>query len=375
MQGCLMIIPAKLFIVSSASLIASYALAANDTPSQTRANEQPIAVSEPSTVLLESAKLPKPVKRVQPKYPISMARKGAEGWVQLNYVVGTDGSVNNIVVVDSSGIEDFENAAIRALKSWEYNPAYVDGKPIEQCHNDVQMDFRLEGVQKGVSRKFKRNYQSVREALNSNDIALARDLSESMKAKGLLNSIEFTYYSLLRADLAMAQNDEVPELKYVERILSTDKKGEYLGNEAHRVLLNRLFVLQINQSQYLGALDTFQRIETQEDNEENIALLKPYVTKIVDLLKSDQVISIPGEVEQGGDWWHELSRNAFSLSNVNGTLNTVELRCHNKRELYTATTDSTWNIPESWGRCSVRVVGDTNSQFTLLEIPKHSKQS
>lgn len=370
-----MIIPAKLFIVSSASLIASYALAANDTPSQTRANEQPIAVSEPSTVLLESAKLPKPVKRVQPKYPISMARKGAEGWVQLNYVVGTDGSVNNIVVVDSSGIEDFENAAIRALKSWEYNPAYVDGKPIEQCHNDVQMDFRLEGVQKGVSRKFKRNYQSVREALNSNDIALARDLSESMKAKGLLNSIEFTYYSLLRADLAMAQNDEVPELKYVERILSTDKKGEYLGNEAHRVLLNRLFVLQINQSQYLGALDTFQRIETQEDNEENIALLKPYVTKIVDLLKSDQVISIPGEVEQGGDWWHELSRNAFSLSNVNGTLNTVELRCHNKRELYTATTDSTWNIPESWGRCSVRVVGDTNSQFTLLEIPKHSKQS
>ncbi|MDO6837968.1 energy transducer TonB [Paraglaciecola chathamensis] len=370
-----MIIPAKLLIVSSASLIASYALAANDTPSQADANAHPTAVSEPSTVLLESAKLAKPIKRVAANYPIRMARKGAEGWVQLNFVVGTDGSVNNIVVVDSSGMEDFENAAVRALKSWEYSPTYVDGKPIEQCHNDIQIDFRLDGGQRGVRRKFKRNYQSVREALDSNDIALAHDLTASMKGKGLLNSIEFTYYSLLRADLAKAQNDEVSELQYVERILNTDKKGEYVGSEAYRMLLNRLFVLQLKQAQYLDALDTFQRVETQENNEDNIALLNPYVTKILDLLESDQVISIPGEVKQDGDWWHGLSRNSFSLSNVSGTLNTVELRCHNKRELYTATTDSTWNIPESWGRCSVRVVGDTNSQFTLLEIPKHSKQS
>ena len=57
-----MIIPAKLLIVSSASLIASYALAANDTPSQADANAHPIAVIEPSTVLLESAKLAKPIK-------------------------------------------------------------------------------------------------------------------------------------------------------------------------------------------------------------------------------------------------------------------------------------------------------------------------
>jgi hypothetical protein len=215
----------------------------------------------------------------------------------------------------------------------------------------------------------------VRGALSSNDIALARELSDNMKDKGLLNSTEFTFYSLLRADLAKAQNDDVSELKHVEHILNTDRKGEYLGSEAHRLLLNRMFVLQINQSQYLDALDTFQRVETQENNDENIAMLKPYVNQILNVLKSDQVIAIPGKVKQDGDWWHALSRRAFSLRDVDGTLNTVELRCHNKSELYTATTDSTWNIPASWGRCSVRVVGDTDSQFTLLEIPTKSEQS
>lgn len=364
---------AKLLLISSTSLITGYAIAINKP--QTEAQTQPVAIIEPSTVLLESAKLPEPIERVAPKYPVSMARKGAEGWVKMNFVVGTDGSVNNIVVVDSSGLQAFENAAVKAMKNWQYSPAFIDGKPIEQCHNKVQMDFKLDGGKKGVRRNFKRKYESVRAALSSNDIALARELSDNMKDKGLLNSIEFTFYSLLRADLAQAQNDEISELKHVERILSTDRKGEYLGNEAYSVLLNRMFVLQINQSQYLDALDTFQRVETQENNDENIAMLKPYVTQILNVLKSDQVIAIPGKVKQDGDWWHALSRRAFSLHDVNGTLNTVELRCHNKSELYTATTDSTWNIPASWGRCSVRVVGDTDSQFTLLEIPTQNEQS
>ena len=144
---------AKLLLISSASLITGYATAINKP--QTEAQTQPIAISEPSTVLLESAKLPEPIERVAPKYPVSMARKGAEGWVQLNFVVGTDGSVNDIVVVDSTGMQAFEKAAVKAMKSWQYSPAFIDGKPIEQCHNKVQMDFKLDGGKRGVRRKFK----------------------------------------------------------------------------------------------------------------------------------------------------------------------------------------------------------------------------
>jgi TonB family protein len=371
----------KLLFISGTSLAMGSSYAVQDAQTQPHINVEtetqiePVAVHEPSTVLLESTKLPEPIKRATPKYPTSMARKGAEGWVQLNFVVNTEGKVENIVVVDSSGMQAFENAAIKAIEHWEYSPAYVDGKPVEQCHNNVQMDFRLQGIEKRVRRKFKNNYESVREALNSNDIGLARELFDGMKNKGLLNSIEFSFFSLLGADLTKAEKDRLAELDYVKSILFTDDSGEYLGEEAHRILLNRLFVLQLQQSKYLDLLDTFQRIETQNNNQENIAALRPYANKVIDLLKSKQVILISGTVKQDGDWWHPLSRRAFSLKEVDGTLDTVELRCHNKRELYTATTDSTWNIPASWGRCSVRVVGDSGSQFTLLEIPRQSEQS
>ncbi|MEH6713365.1 MAG: energy transducer TonB [Paraglaciecola polaris] len=360
---------------ANALLLVSLSLGSGHTLCATESQPQPIELNEPSAVLLESAKLPEPIKRVHPKYPSNMARKGAEGWVQLNFVVGTDGSVNNIVVVDSTGMEGFEKAAVNALKEWQYSPAYVDGKPIEQCYNKVQLDFKLTGLNKGVRRKFKRAYQGVRDALDKNDLGLATQLSEKMKDKGLLNSMEFTFYSLLRADIAKAQNDSVEELKYVKHIIRTDNNGEYLGAEAYPLLLNRMFVLQLNQSQYLDVLDTFQRVETQANNQENIALLEPYVIKVLNLLKSQQVISIPGKVKQDGDWWHDLSRSAFSLNNVSGNLNTVELRCHNKRELYSVATDSVWHIPESWGRCSVRVSGDRDSQFTLLELPQQDVPS
>lgn len=359
----------KFFLLGTASLITCYAIG------ETQPQVQQTTVNEPSTVLLESAKLPEPIKRVEPKYPVNMARKGAEGWVQLNFVVGTDGSVNNIVVVDSTGMKGFEKAAVNALKNWEYSPAYVDGKPVEQCHNKVQLDFRIGGTNKGVRRKFKSDYKDVLEALSNNDLVLASQLSEEMQRKGLLNTREFALYALLRADLAKAQDDPVEELKYVKRIVRTDNNGDYLGAESYRVLLNRLFALQLQQSKYLDVLDTFQRIETQQNNDENIALLKPYVTKVLNLLKSEKIISIPGKVKKDGDWWHDLSRSTFSLNHVNGKLNSVELRCHNKRELYSATTDSVWHIPASWGRCSVRIVGESDSQFTLLEMPNQPEQS
>lgn len=36
---------------------------------------------EPSSELLESGVMPKPIKRHPPAYPMSLARSGSEGWV------------------------------------------------------------------------------------------------------------------------------------------------------------------------------------------------------------------------------------------------------------------------------------------------------
>jgi TonB family protein len=297
-----------------------------------------------------------------------LARSGSEGWVQLSFVVGKDGAVLDPVVEDSSGFRGFEKEALKAIKKWQYSPAFVDGEAVEQCQQKVQLDFKLHETAKGVRRKFRSAYIAATDALQANDLSLASELTATLQAKKQWNSMESAWFWMLAADLAKAQGDEIAELASINRALVTDGDGKLLGHDYFTVLLNRQFVLHTARANYAAALDTFNRIETQPDNQQNIDSLRPYAHKILAILKSEQSIAVPGVIAVNGNWWHKLSRIALALANIKGELDTIELRCHNRREVYSADSDSTWHIPASWGRCSVRVEGDPNSTFTLVEL-------
>ena len=107
----------------------------------------------------------KATKRVNPKYPPFMAKSKIEGWAKVSYVVEIDGSVSNIIITDSSGYESFENETIKALKHWEFTPAQENGEAIQQCHNEIKMDFSIGDKKGGVSVKFLSKYERVQEAL------------------------------------------------------------------------------------------------------------------------------------------------------------------------------------------------------------------
>lgn len=323
---------------------------------------------EPSSELLESGVMPKPIKRHPPAYPMSLARSGSEGWVQLSFVISKDGAVLDPVVEDSSGGRGFDKAALRAIKKWQYSPAVVNGEAVEQCQQKVQLDFKLDKTAKGVRRRFRSAYIAATDALQANDLPLASELTAILRAKNQWNSMESAWFWMLAADLAKAQGDKVAELASINRALATDRNGELLGQEYFAVLLYRQFVLHISQANYAAALDTFNSVETQPDNQQNIDSLRPYADKILAILKSEQSIAVPGVIAENGNWWHKLSRSALALADIKGELDTIELRCHNRREVYSAASDSTWDIPASWGRCSVRGVGDPQSTFTLVEL-------
>lgn len=70
--------------------------------------------------------------RVEPDYPRKAAIQGVEGWVKLRFTVLEDGSVTDIVVIDSKPRRVFEKSAIRALKRWKFKPRVVNGKAVKQ---------------------------------------------------------------------------------------------------------------------------------------------------------------------------------------------------------------------------------------------------
>ena len=63
-------------------------------------------------------------------YPRLARRKGWEGLVVLRVEVAADGRVREAEVLQGSGHEILDEAALRAVRGWSFQPALEDGRPV-----------------------------------------------------------------------------------------------------------------------------------------------------------------------------------------------------------------------------------------------------
>lgn len=85
-----------------------------------------------------------PIVRINPRFPPEAARDGISGWVLLSFTIDETGGVTDVDVIDSEPRRVFDQEARRALLRWKYKPKMVDGKPVAQPGQTVQLDFNLE---------------------------------------------------------------------------------------------------------------------------------------------------------------------------------------------------------------------------------------
>jgi protein TonB len=79
------------------------------------------------------------LRSVPPIYPgIARARR-VTGFVRVKLRVGKDGKVISAQFL--SGPEIFKDAALEAVKQWQYKPATLDGKAIEQ-ETEAKLNFK-----------------------------------------------------------------------------------------------------------------------------------------------------------------------------------------------------------------------------------------
>jgi TonB family protein len=65
------------------------------------------------------------------RYPVAALQTSTEGTTLLGFKITPEGSVENIVVLNSSGSPDLDEASVACAKQWLYRPASQNGVPIE----------------------------------------------------------------------------------------------------------------------------------------------------------------------------------------------------------------------------------------------------
>lgn len=100
-------------------------------PTNTITNVTNKVAPPPKPAITEPASIGRPHVCGQRYYPALATRLGHQGTTTLSFKIGTDGSVKDPKVAQSSGFEELDNAAITCAQEWHYKPAIQSGQPVE----------------------------------------------------------------------------------------------------------------------------------------------------------------------------------------------------------------------------------------------------
>lgn len=114
---------------SMAALVCILGAFATEAVAQTPAPPGPDPLVKDALVGGLDVNVPARKKYVAPEYPAEAAAEGIRGIVILQLIVGEDGSVLDARVTRS--IPGLDEAAVAAVKMWEYEPTSVDGRPVK----------------------------------------------------------------------------------------------------------------------------------------------------------------------------------------------------------------------------------------------------
>ena len=79
---------------------------------------------------------------VPPQFPMEARQRALSGWVEVQFVVRTDGSVGEVTIVGAQPVGIFEQAAMDAVRKWQYRPVLRDDRAVNQRAR-VRLQFAL----------------------------------------------------------------------------------------------------------------------------------------------------------------------------------------------------------------------------------------
>jgi TonB family protein len=98
--------------------------------------------------------VPKATDRPPPVFPRALSRAGLVGKVTVTMIIGTDGRVEDAMVVNSNN-PWFERPALDAVMKWKFSPGRKDGQPV-RVQATQPIDFTLDGEKGNEYWEFRR---------------------------------------------------------------------------------------------------------------------------------------------------------------------------------------------------------------------------
>ena len=309
----------------------------------------------------------KALTSIQPTYPKNAARRSKEGYVVYTFIIEADGTISNPYVIDSYGLSIFEKTTLRALKKFEWQPATLNGEPVASSHQ-YKFSFRLsnQSARPAFVDKYKKFGHFIQEKKHEEALTVFEDV----KAMKDLNFYEIAYLNVIQFYVGTIEGDlskQIRSLNSVLRYQGGDEKKNFLPKALADALRLKLFELEAGSGYYLEAKKTYELAEEIS----GINAVAPYESaykKLLALETSDIEVATLGHISGQRKWSLGLLRKAFYLDEVQGEITKVSLHCQAHYNSFPYSEGAQYNIPASWGKCEVGIVGAPDTAFRVVQL-------
>lgn len=317
----------------------------------------------------------KQIRLSKPLFPQSQLKRRREAWVHLTYCIDEEGDIQNISVLESSGNSAFDKSAANAVQRFEFEPALRDGIPVWQSRNEVVIRFVISDAGLGASNNFIRRHREISELIDHQNLAEANQLFWDT-----YENFELTLYELGKLWAQRVRYEAlVGDVHRLDMALhrATASHGAFIDADSYIRLLGLRAQVQLRLGKYHEALHSYNDlVEATSERHEQVLALTPTIGKLQAMIDDDSVWQISAEVRQRGDcaycddsWEFIPVRNRFTIANIAGRLESIDMRCDNKRVESTISDSVEWQIHDEWGTCHVQFYGDPGTTFNVVMLP------
>jgi len=303
-------------------------------------------------------------------FPMAERRVGdktaTEGYVLVRFTVTAEGRVANPVVERLIGPQDFADALLAKMEKWSYQPATLDGKPIQSDNNFQVVTFRLSNLI-GARVAVKKPYDAAFELMKQKKFADAIVLLKPVLQLEYLSLYERSMTSFALAANYMALGDNDDALWNIRD--ATLASGGMLPVQAWEDAVRMRIRLEALADQYADALAWFDFLKANRHlaADDGDALL---MADLRTFLADPKPIPISAMVPVGREqtsWAHTLLRRAFSFSGIEGSLDHFDLRCDQREVTMPITAGTQWRAPADARNCTLLVYGSPGTKFKVTE--------
>lgn len=315
-----------------------------------------------------------PLEVVQPSYPERAISRRLEGYVVYNFMIDTDGKAFDVITTESTDTL-FETASMEALEQIRWTPAKLNGVAVDTSHS-YKFTYRISDAQ--PERWFLLGEKDFGKALEEGDIEEAEEIFHELRERSKGNMYAIARVKYAEFFLAKARGDMEQQRVLLESALAYDKvdndnadskfeslQFSVMQKESLPAARAELFKIQALSKRFGDAMDTYEWIVRAGDMD-MANTLRPFYEKFKAAAEDESEYVVEGRVH-GPTWSIELHKRGFYFDQISGRIDELKLHCQTKSVLLTDISDKRYYAPESWGRCTLHVVADPETNFRFVQ--------